>query len=244
MRKYILAVITMLALSGCTPATKPVTPEVEEVDHSEDGAMFKNEYEEVNGQSTSNGKEYLTLDIPEENAMRYATLEDVMTLLDEGTGVIYFGFPTCPWCRNVVPVLLETAKEDGVETIYYFNASEYRDERRLNELGEIEIIQEAKEGYGELLNAFGEHASVYEGLGDETLKRLYFPTIVFVKEGQIIAFHEGSVSTQIDPFIPLEEEQVEELKKMFHAGMMQTFREVCTDKCQELTRQKKLADGG
>ena len=44
--------------------------------------------------------------------------EEIFDILD-GTGIIYFGFPECPWCRNAVPVLLDAAEEVGIEKIYY-----------------------------------------------------------------------------------------------------------------------------
>lgn len=232
MKKILMiGLIALLTLSACSPAkTGPDTPN-NEVDHSQDALTFKAEYEEYNGQTNSNDKNYLEVNLPDENSFIYASYEEVMTLLEKGTGVIYFGFPTCPWCRNIVELLEETAKEDRVDTIYYFNAREYRDNKRLTEQGEIETVTEAKEGYAELLAALGDYASTYEGLGDESIKRLYFPTVVFVKNGEIIAFHEGTVDSQEDPYIAMSEEQRKELKKIYHDGFIRTFREVCDDKC-------------
>ena len=223
---------SLITLTGCTQ-TQPNNgnSSQQQEEHTQDAAQFKTEYEEYNGKTTSNGKEYLNIELPEVNPIVYASYEEVMDVLENGTGVIYFGYPTCPWCRNVVPVLLESAKENRVKEILYFNAKEYRDTLRLNELGEIEVVTEAKEGYAELVAALGEHASVYEGLNDDSIKRLYFPTVVFVKEGEVIAFHEGSVDSQEDPYIGLDEEQVKELKKIYKDGFIRALREVCDEKC-------------
>lgn len=232
MKKLLMILLVgLLALSGCAQ-TQPNTPnQNEEVNHTQDAIDFKTEYESFNGQQTSSGKDYLNLELPEENPMVYATYDEVMNLLENGTGVIYFGYPTCPWCRSIVSVLVESAKENRVDEILYFNAKDYRDVKRLNELGEIEITTQAKEGYYELVEALGEHASVYEGLEDESIKRLYFPTVVFVKEGEIILFHEGSVDSQEDPYIALDEEQRNELKKIYKDGFIRALREVCDEKC-------------
>ena len=231
MKKLLMILLVgLLALSGC--AQTGTTPnQDEEVNQTQDAIDFKTEYEGFNGQQTSSGKDYVNLELPEENPMVYASYEEIMSLLENGTGVIYFGYPTCPWCRSIVDVLIESAKENRVDTIYYFNAKEYRDVKRLNELGEIEIATEAKEGYYELVDALGEHASVYEGLNDDSIKRLYFPTVVFVKEGEIILFHEGSVDSQEDPYVPLNEEQRTELKKIYKDGFIRALREVCDEKC-------------
>ncbi|MBE6113863.1 MAG: hypothetical protein E7191_02145 [Erysipelotrichaceae bacterium] len=229
MKKLCLALlIGLLALSGCTPSTNHGG---DVVDHTQDPITFKSEYEEFNGSFTNSGKEYLSVEISEDNPMYYASYEEVMEVLESGTGVIYFGYPTCPWCRNVVEVLTETAKADMVDTIYYFNAKDYRDVKKLKEDGSVEITTEAKDGYYELVEALGEHASVYEGLNDDSIKRLYFPTVVFVKEGEILLFHEGSVDSQEDPYVGLNEEQRAELKKIYHDGFVRTFREVCDSKC-------------
>lgn len=229
MKKLCLALlIGLLALSGCTPSTNNGG---DVVDHTQDPITFKSEYEEFNGTLTDSGKEYLTVEISEDNPMYYASYEEVMDVLNGGTGAIYFGYPTCPWCRNVVEVLTETAKADLIDTVYYFNAKDLRDVKKLKEDGSIETTTEAKDGYYELLEALGEHVSVYEGLNDESIKRLYFPTVVFVKEGEIILFHEGSLDSQEDPYVGLTEEQRAELKKIYHDGFIRTFREVCDSKC-------------
>ena len=232
MKKLLMILLVgLLALSGCAQTQSNTPNQDEEVNQTQDAIDFKTEYESFNGQQTSSGKDYLNLELPEENPMVYATYDEVMDLLENGTGVIYFGYPTCPWCRSIVSVLVESAKENRVDEILYFNAKEYRDVKRLNELGEIETTTEAKEGYYELVNALGEHASVYEGLNDDSIKRLYFPTVVFVKEGEIILFHEGSVDSQEDPYIALDEEQRNELKKIYKDGFIRALREVCDEKC-------------
>ena len=76
-------------------------PQVNVEDNSKDALAFKEEYEALNGTiNEGNGKEYLTITIDEENPIYYSSLNEVTTLIKEGTGVIYLGYPTCPWCRN------------------------------------------------------------------------------------------------------------------------------------------------
>ena len=79
-----------------------------------DAIKFKEEYENLNS------KDYKKIEIPEDNQIKYSNYEEVVEIIENGTGVIYLGFPECPWCRNAVPVLLEAATETGIETIYYY----------------------------------------------------------------------------------------------------------------------------
>ena len=76
-----------------------------------DSLKFKEEYENLNGKDNGNGKNYLSIDIKSYNPISYSNYEEIFDILDKGTGVIYLGFPECPWCRNLVPVLVDSALE-------------------------------------------------------------------------------------------------------------------------------------
>lgn len=184
-----------------------------------DSVKFKTEYEEYNDQKNSLGKDYLQVSISDQNVIKYSTYDEVFEILEGKTGVIYFGFPTCPWCRNLVPVLLDAADEVGIDTIYYLNAVEERDKKYLDEDGEIVVEKEGTEEYYELVEKLDSVLGEYEGLNDSSIKRLYFPTVVFVKDGKIVGSHIGTVDSQTDPSIALTDEQYEELKSLLAKNM-------------------------
>ena len=177
---------------------------------------FKLEYESLNGKE-ANGQEYLEVSIPTDNNIVYADYDQVFDALD-GTGVIYFGFPECPWCRNAVPVLLKAAKEVGIDKIYYLNNREDRDTKVLKD-GKVVTEKEGSSNYNKLLEKLGDQASVYEGLNDDSIKRLYYPTVVFVRNGEIIDYIEGTVGSQTDPYTPLNDKQAKELKDKYRSAM-------------------------
>ena len=77
------------------------------------------------------------MEIDENNPFVYIEVDEVIEKLKKGTSVIYFGFPECPWCRNLVPVLVDAANELGVDKIYYYNAVKIRDTKELDENGNI-----------------------------------------------------------------------------------------------------------
>ena len=143
--------------------------------------------------------------------------------------MIYFGFPECPWCRNAVPVLIETAKEIGIDKIYYFNALSIRDKKHLNENGKIVVDEEGTEEYKELVDLLYDYLGEYEGLNDSSIKRLYFPTVVFIKNGNILGMHIGTVNTQTDPSEELTTQQIEELKKIYTKYMLEVLGTMCND---------------
>lgn len=216
MKKLLSGLLILGLLAGCTPA----------VDKNSDAYKFKTEYEELNEKEG-----HLAIEIPEENPMVYATIDEIMDVIQVDGGIIYFGFPECPWCRNALPVLLEAAEEMEVDTIYYYNAREGRDKLELKDDGTIEVLQEKGEDYQQIYDALYDHLNVYDGLEDDSIKRLYFPTVFFIKDGQVITMHESTVDSQTDPSIPLTAEQHEELKTIYIDSIKKMRVAVCDSAC-------------
>ena len=71
---------------------------------NEDAIKFKEEYEKLNNEKVGEFT-YSKIDIKEDNPFVYADAKDVVNTLKNGTGLIYMGFSSCPWCRNAVNVL-------------------------------------------------------------------------------------------------------------------------------------------
>ena len=63
-------------------------------------------------------KEY---DFTVNNVFVYRNLDEINKILENGTGVVYLGFPECPWCRGYIPYLNEVAINEHLDKIYYFN---------------------------------------------------------------------------------------------------------------------------
>ena len=110
-----------------------------------DSIKFKEEYESLNGKENDNGKEYLNVSVDSSNPIVYSSFQEIYDVIEKGTGIIYFGFRECPWCRNAVPVLLDAAKELNVNKIYYFNALSIRDKKHLDDNGNIITDEEGTE---------------------------------------------------------------------------------------------------
>ncbi|MEA5026643.1 MAG: hypothetical protein VB012_03170 [Erysipelotrichaceae bacterium] len=226
MKKIILSLILIsLVCLGCT------VKQNEEETVQTDALKFKEEYEAYNDKiNEENGKNYKNLDIAEDNPMIYATFDQIMSILDT-SGIIYFGFETCPWCRTAVPVILEAAAAENIGQIYYFNALSLRDVKKLDENGNIVTEQEGDPQYYELLDKIGDIAEVYDGLNDDTIKRLYFPTVVVVKDGEIIFYHTSTVDSQTDPYEALTTEQHDELYQLYAEAFAQVVNACQISKC-------------
>lgn len=193
--------------------------------------QFQVEYERLNGTKNSQGTEYLSVSIPEDNKMYYASYQEIINLLDHGTGVIYFGFPECPWCRSAVPVLLEAVDETAIDKVYYFNAYDIRDQKKLDENGQIVVEKEGTEEYKNLIKKLDSVLNPYEGLNDPTIKRLYFPTVLFVKNGEILYMHEGTLDSQKDPYVALTTLQQAELRNIYLTAIHDVLGDLCDQKC-------------
>ena len=186
---------------------------------SADEKKFKKEYESFNGKkNVTSDKYYRILDIPEKNGIVYSSSDEVIELLSEGTGIIYFGFPECPWCRSMIVPFLETIVEED-ETVYYYNALSIRDIKELDDDGNVKTLQEGTDKYYKILELLGDKASIYDGLNDQSIKRLYFPTVVFVKNGEIVDIHVSTIDSQKDPYKKLSSKQIKELKQIFKSAI-------------------------
>ncbi|MDD3241832.1 MAG: hypothetical protein PHQ64_03590 [Bacilli bacterium] len=195
---------------------------------NEDANKFKEEYESLNGKKNEDGKSYLEIEISNDNVIDYTDYKEVFDILDDGTGIIYFGFPECPWCRNLVKVLMDAANEVGVEKIFYLNNREDRDTRVL-ENNKIVVEKEGTEDYFKLVNKLDNILGEYKGLNDKSIKRLYFPTVIFVVEGKVVKYNIGTVDSQIDPYTEMTESQTKELRDKLIEGMEEIIS--CTSAC-------------
>lgn len=118
-------------------------------------------------------KEYNS--VTKENIFVYKTKEEIINILEHGTGIVYFGYPECPWCMAYVPLLNEIAMNEGLEKIYYYNIKE---DRKNN-----------TEFYQKVVNILND----YLDYDQEGKKRIFVPNVTFVKNGEII-FNDNETS--------------------------------------------------
>ncbi len=119
---------------------------------SVDAAKFKKEYPNV-----SSG-----------NLFTYASKQQVLDIFDHGSGVIFLGFPKCPWCQQLAPIVDAAAKEAKIDKIYYLDIRQAREDN--------------DELYRKLLNILKPRLRK-----DKNGKpRIYLPDVSVVRKGKIV----------------------------------------------------------
>jgi len=177
----------------------------------DDSIKFKEEYEVLNNQDTGYGKKHKEVNIDKNNPMVYTTFDEIFDILEDGTGIIYFGFPECPWCRALLPELLTVADDLGIDKIYYLNCKEDRDIKKLDDDGNVVTEKEGTPNYNKLIEKVGKYFWSYDGLNDESIKRLYFPTVLIVKDGEVKDIHIDVLDGFDDPYRDLTKDEKNKL---------------------------------
>lgn len=206
---------------------------------STDAFKFKEEYEEYNGVKATDDLTYSSLDIDEDNPIKYSNYDEILNVIDKKTGIIYLGFPECPWCRSALPVLFDVVDDNDIDTIYYLNILNERDAYVVED-GELVYQTDAEgnekkgtEGYFKLLEALDEHLTDYtisfEGKEYETgEKRIYAPTVIFVKEGKVLGLHVSTVESHESGFDKMTKDQKEELYGIYEDYILEMKETTCS----------------
>lgn len=160
-------------------------------------------------------KEY---DFTVNNVFVYRNLDEINKILENGTGVVYLGFPECPWCKGYVPYLNEVAINEHLDKIYYFNIL---NDRKNNTSGYKKTV--------ELLNDYLK----YDNEGN---KRIYVPAVIAVNNGKIVGFDdESSLDTKgyETPEEYWKNEDLDGLKKRLSDMIKASFPSYCTSGCNK-----------
>ena len=148
--------------------------------------------------------------VSQENPYIFATFDELVTQFELGSGVVAFGFPDCPRCQNVFPVLEKVFKETKMDKhagyrgkILYYNI--YDDREAGNERYQTLL------GY---LDGFLNH-------DDSGNPRIFVPDIYFLNSGKIVGNHMDTVPSLTDPRDPLSEEQTMELMGIYSSLILE-----------------------
>jgi len=152
-RLLLVGALAIIAFAcSCLGIYKLIDKEDTKKETISDAIKFKEEYSKVD----------------DDNLFVYRSIEEIIKILENGTGIVYLGFPECPWCQAYVPYLNEVAAKNEITKIYYYNILNDRKE----ETEEYKKILELLQDYVE-----------YDNEGN---KRIYAPTVIFVSNGKIV----------------------------------------------------------
>ena len=202
-------------------------------DVTPDMLRFQYEYEALNDYPTAAGVNLKAITIPEFNLIQYITPEEILEIAESGTGLIYFGFPQCPWCRQMTPLLIDVALEMGLDVIHYLDLLPIRTTWQLQD-GIPVMVDPGHPRYQDLLVAFSSvlepmelnpfHLTDADGNRINTDElRIFVPTVVAIRDGVIVASHVYTVPASVpgnpygNQWHPLSEEESLYLRAIYEA---------------------------
>ena len=156
--------------------------------------------------------------VTEDNVFVYRSIDEIINILEHGTGVVYLGFPECPWCKAYVTYLNEVAINNDVEKIYYYNILNDRKENTENYKKIVDILKE------------------YLKFDEEGNKRIYVPAVIAVKDGNIVDFDDETAWDTKGYKAPeeyWENEDLDGLKKKLTLMFEETNTNICTTDCNK-----------
>ena len=133
--------------------------------------------------------------------IHYVDGNDVVSILNsKSNSIIMFGFEKCPWCQAAISYVDEIAKEKNYEEVLYLDIKDMRDNK---ESSDRDI-----------------YLTIYNSIKDKigSPDKIYAPTVIVIKNGEITGYNEGTVSTheRVDGILPpMTDEQIKELKEIY-----------------------------
>ena len=189
MKKLIISLLSLtitLLFSACSASAANVTMNWL-AEHENDAARFAEIYP-----------------VSRENPFIFASFEEVVMHLERGTGILVFGFPDCPRCRNAFPVLEKAFKQ--------MNLDRHRGLR-----GRIHYydIYDDREANNERYQTLVGYTKNFLRNDDNGNPRIYSPDVFFIDSGRILGNHLDTVPSLTNPRDPLNDEQEAELLKIY-----------------------------
>ena len=150
--------------------------------------------------------------VPEENIFVYSTIDEILSVFNSKTGIIFLCTPDSSWCQYYAKYLNETLTDAGIDKIYYLNI---KDERDMN-TAKYQKLLEILENY------------VYKDDSNNTM--IFMPDLTFVRNGVIVA-HDNDTSLIASDVIASEyynQNKINEFKnKMYeYVGLMNKEEEI------------------
>lgn len=197
-KKVIIIVITAILLIALAVSLFLILNKEEDIS---DAAKFAEEYTNVE----------------EDNVFLYRNADEIIRILENGTGVVYLGFPECKWCQKYVTYLNEAAKENDITRIYYFDILDARSKNTSEYQQIVSLLEE------------------YLEYDEEGNKRVFVPAVIVVDKGEIVGFDdETSLDTHNldDPEEYWTEEEVNDLMSRL-ATMFDYVNDGTCNECNE-----------
>jgi glutaredoxin len=153
-------------------------------------------------------------EVAKNNVFVYRNIDEIINILEKGTGIVYLGFPECKWCQRYTKYLNEVAMDMGISKIYYYNI---REDRKLN-----------TENYQKIVSILENYLQNDE----EGNKRIYVPSVIALKKGEIVGFDDETAWDTKGFETPDEywnTDEVNGLKEKLEKMIADTGSNICTE---------------
>lgn len=231
-----LCLIIAIVIRVCLDYQKMDRP-LNEAEISEGTKIFKQEYESLNGTKNISDQEYLSVNIDENVVVQYKSDEEIVDILNQGTGVVYFGFNTCPWCRSMIETLISSIKDSKVIDFYYVDIKDIRSSFTVNKR-KLVNSKKGTDGYYKILEKLDVYLEDYkldvDGKKYDTKeKRIYMPFVIATRDGKVEATHTGTITLNKDQnkYSPLTTKQHDELYDIYSNMFSKIYSSSCDDNC-------------
>lgn len=140
MKKVVLFLMVALSITGCS---------VKKIEEQKDSEKFAIEY-----------------NISEKNPFHYTSIDEVLSLFTEGTGIVFLGNPDGEWSRLCVKILNQALSKTKIDSVAYLN---------------LKIAKEKNpKKYKKLINIISPQL--------EKKEKLQTPALFFIKDGKIMNY--------------------------------------------------------
>ena len=103
-----------------------------------------------------------------DNRFVYARDVAVLDVLEHGTGVVFLGYPQCPWCQRLSEYVDQAARAEGVDMVHYLN------------------IRQARASKNETYQKLVARLAPYLSKDEDGQPRIFVPDVTIVKRGSIV----------------------------------------------------------
>ena len=180
-----------------------------------DGRKLKNNYEKLNGKTSEDGKKYVSVDVESNNIIKYVSIDKVLDILSNKSGVIYIGSSKSAYSRSAINILIEASNDSNIDKVYYYDIDNICDIKNLDQktgiIKDCEDNDKVKQLYEKLDN-------IYKGYTLES-NILILPTVLFVSNGEIVSSNIKTIPTHKNPYSKLVKSQEEGLKEIYMSGL-------------------------
>lgn len=103
-----------------------------------------------------------------DNRFIYARDVAVLDVLEHGTGVVFLGYPQCPWCQRLSEYVDQAARAENIDVIHYLN------------------IRQARASRNETYQKLVARLAPYLSKDENGQPRIFVPDVTIVKRGSIV----------------------------------------------------------